>query len=236
MDIFKPSSQSYINSGINAEQNAFNQSAQFEQPYTQNAGTDFNSMRNFLYKSLQSRPNYNDQFDKALSITPEALLQHAMAGYNQNPFEQNKTQDEIAAAENQSSASLSAQGLSGSPNAQILNSGIAAGITGESEQNGMTRYLNELLKTAGFQQGILSNYNKQTQGLEKGFQSLVGQEEHSSDLMAGNAMKLGENEGMLDRSGADINRNNSPIEQIASLGSALAGLLLPTNVLGRRKF
>jgi hypothetical protein len=189
MDLFGNNSADYTNDAINAEQQAYGQSAQYLSPYTQNAGTDFNNARNALYtgaRKFGSQPNYNQNFYKYLSMSPEQLFNQALSGYSESPF----MADEMKYAESSANNQLISQGMGGSSENALLDAEIGNVLGGQDIQ----RYLSDIMKSFDTQESILHQYNKEAQDIGGLFQDMLSREFGASNQMSNNAMKEGQQE------------------------------------------
>lgn len=216
MSIFGESSDDYIDDANQSIQTGYNNAANYEQPYTQYGGNDFDSARNYLIKSLSGRQNYNQDFLKYLKMSPDELLDEALSGYTESNFAKEK----MAVGEDAANNAMTAEGEGGSGNNYLLDSEVGNTIMNQDEN----QYLSDLMKSLGVQSQILGGYDKQTKTLGKAFQDMLKTEEGASKTMADNSMREGQQEAMSDERGAMDARNRSPIKEAVSLGSALAGI------------
>lgn len=218
MAIFGESSDDYIDDANKSLQQGYNEAAGYESPYTTYGGQDFDSARNYLYKSLSSRQDVNSQWMKYLDMSPDELLDEALSNYSMSPEAQAEETFAMDSANN--AATAAGMGGSGNNYAKDAELGNAIGMQDES------RYLNQLMSDLGVQSQITKGYDKQTKQLMDYFQDMLGTEEKAANTMAGVAQRTASGEAMADERGAINNRNQAPIKEIASLGSAIAGLLM----------
>jgi hypothetical protein len=194
MSIFGESNDDYIDDANDSIEQGYNEAAGYEEPYTEYGSQDFDSARNYLYKSLGGRKDYNSGFTKYLGMSPSQMLDQAMEEYSQSPLAQEEMSVSSSAVNNAATAS----GMGGSGDNELASAEIGNTIMNQDESN----YMNELLKTFGIQGDILQGYDKQTKTLGKAFQDMLGTEEGSSNAMAGNAMKEGQYEAEADERGS----------------------------------
>jgi hypothetical protein len=214
----RKSSDDYINDANQSIQQGYEQAQSYEEPYTTYGATDFDNARNYLYKSIGGRKNYNDTFLKYLSMSPQQMLNEAIGGYTMSPMATEEEQYALD-AENNSEA---AAGLGGSSGNDLLDAEIGNTIFNQDE----SRYENQLMQALGIQSQVLGGYDKQTNQLMKYFQDMLGTEEGASNNMAGNAMKAAQYSANADERGAMNSnmRRNTPIKGFASILGSLGGV------------
>lgn len=194
MALFGESSSDYIDDANDSIENAYNESAAYEEPYTEYGSQDFDSARNYLYKSLGGRQNYNQNFQKYLTMSPSEMIDQAISGYSLSPLAQEEEMVAGSAVNNAATAS----GMGGSGDDKLASAEIANTIFNQDESN----YLNQLMTAFGIQTGLTKAYDKQTQTLGRAFQDMLRTEEGAADTMAGNAMKEGQYMATADERGA----------------------------------
>lgn len=192
MALFGSSSSDDTGKGIDAINQAYGEAAQYLNPYTQNAGTDFNNVRKGLYGAvgnLQSQGNPNTPFYQMLQHSPQDILNQAESGYQMSPFEQQQMQLGQSTLNN----SLASQGLTGSGLGNAEMSGMTTAMNGAD----MQKYLGNLMHTFDKQLQVLGIDDKQRQGILGAFGKMVGMENHASGQMAGIAQKSGQESANL---------------------------------------
>lgn len=186
------SPSSDIEKGDDAIKQSYAEAAQYLNPYTKNAGTDFDNTRKGLYGAignLKSQGNPNTPFYQMLQHSPSDILNQAESGYEQSPFEQQQMQLGQSTLNN----SLASQGLTGSGLGNAEMSGMTTAMNGAD----MQKYLGNLMHTFDKQLQVLGIDDKQRQGILGAFGKMVGMENHASGQMAGIAQKEGQEEGNL---------------------------------------
>lgn len=173
------------NNAINAENNYYNQASGFLNPYTENAGTDFNTGRNLLYGAGTERlnaPKYGQNPYRYIE-SPSDLLQQGESSFQMNPAEQAKMNYSISAA----NSALNYEGMSGSGNEAAIDAAIKNTLTSQD----LTHYLGLLNQSAKEEFGLTQNYEKSNEMLANLFQDLIQTEYKGSSEMGRNAMEAG---------------------------------------------
>jgi len=219
MNIFNNNSDDYTKDAIEAEQNAFNQAAGYMNPFTQYAGTDFDSARNALLSALGIRKQpkgYNQNFFQILGQSPTDMLNQAMASYSMSPAAQQEEKYAMSALDN----SMTAAGMGGSGDNMLA----AGEIGNDIYEQDMSNYLGSLMKSFGVQRDVLGMYNKQNDYLIGLLQDMLGVENKASQTMAGDSMKEGQVIANADTREAANNRYKDPFKEMLSLlGAGIGG-------------
>jgi|WetSurMetagenome_2_1015567.scaffolds.fasta_scaffold45855_2 hypothetical protein len=187
-------SDDYINDANKSITQGYNQAASYESPYTTYGASDFDAGRNYLYKSLGGRQNYNENFLKYLTMSPEDMLNEAMSGYDMSPMAEEEQTYALDAANNAETAS----GMGGSSNNSLLDAEIGNTIFNQDS----SRYEDQLMQALGIQSKVLKGYDKQTSDLMSYFQDMLRTEEGASSNMANNAIKSSQYAANADERGA----------------------------------
>lgn len=207
---------------IDAINQGFNQLQQYMLPYTQNAGTDFNNARNYIYKGFSDRaqePDYNQQFLDLLlgNGGPNQLLNRAESGYANSDEAKNAAMESnlaTSAVFNKANAA----GMGGSGTEAAINAQVQNGILSENEGN----YLKHLHSVLNVQEDELNNFNQGTQNLINMFKGLINDEFRASNTVGQGAMR----EGQMEANSYDRNnqRREGPMNNLLSLAGIAAAL------------
>lgn len=212
------SSDDYIDDANQSLTQGYNQASAYESPYTTYGASDFDAGRNYLYKSLGGRQDYNQMFLKYLNMSPEDMLNEAMQGYSMSPMAKEEETYSLDAANNAMTASV----MGGSSDNSMLDAEIGNTIFNQDE----SRYENQLMQALGIQSDVVQGYDKQTNQLMKYFQDMLGTEEGAANNMASNSMKEGQYSANADERGSvDANMSrNSPLRQLMSIAGMASGI------------
>lgn len=218
MSLFGTSTDDYISQANKASQNAFNNAASYQQPYTQYGQQDFDTARSYLMNKIGGRQDYDSGFDQYLEMSPEDIFNKMMSGYTESDYAKQATSLGLDAANN----AMTAAGMGGSGDNYAKDAEIGSFIGNKD----MQQYFNNLLGISKQQAGLLNHYDSQTASLMKMFQDMLETEEKAANTMSGNAMREGQQESQNFDRGASDNRNKpGAITQVASIAGALAPFL-----------
>lgn len=202
-------------SAIDAENQYYNNAAAYMGPYTQNAGTDFNTGRNLIYSAGSKRlagPRYGQNPFKYIQ-SPSSLLQQGQASFQANPAEQFK----LGADESKANSVMNSEGMYGSAD----NAALDAAINNVATSADMANYLKELSKSAGDEMGLTKDYENQNKMIGELFKNLNKLEYGASSTMAENAMRAGQQESESYNRETEASRFNNPINTL--IGAAGTG-------------
>ena len=179
-----------INTGVQNQQNAL-------APYTQNAGTDFNNLRDAFYKganNFANTPNAGASFTDYLKMSPNQLVEQAMQGFKESPY-QTANRKAQAEAENHR---LQSEGLYGSGQGNLEQGEIQQKLD-EQYQND---YLSNAMKAFGVQGQVYDRYASARSQIAK----MLGIEESQLFNKEGNATNL--LSSILGKQGTDLSNLN----------------------------
>lgn len=195
MSLFRPSKDetNAINNAIAVQQQAYQNAQNLLSPYTQNAGTDFQNERNFIYDSAGKIAAYGNPAQnmwQSISESPADLYAQDISSFQLSPGAQFQLQQEEIAARNEAAAS----GALGSTGDIAKQMKIAQGLVAQDQQ----QYFDDLQKERQNQMNALRDYRNVTRNLLNTFNNMINREFSASTSLAGTGEKIGQSISNLD--------------------------------------
>lgn len=167
-----------------AIQAGYNNASNLMNPYTQNAGTDFNNARGYVYDEMGNVLSYGNPASNMwseISEDPSTLYDSDMSGYQMSDAAQNEMASEMMAANNTSASS----GQLGGTNNIDQNMQTAQSITSKDQQ----QYFDNIQTERGNQMNYLGDYRSVLNNLTKQFGQIINKEYSGSTSLSNMGMQ-----------------------------------------------
>lgn len=219
----------FQNTPVNDTQNAMDTLSMGQQgaasslaPYTNNAGSDFNNERKYLYQSFGQMGQYGNpasQFYGYSEENPLDLLNEIMGGYSMSIGAQNQLKNSLSSANNMATTT----GMYGSGDNDALDAEITNQIEGEDQ----SAYLKNVGGVVDDQQKFIQDFQSQMHSLMKAFSSMTGQEYGASGQMADIDKSLSQTGANIYSNESNANKKNRGAQALgAAAGMATKAFLL----------